>query len=384
MFIVSTTAEAEAPTFEQIAREHQMVMVPKNTNFSGPGWEHIVERVKSARHTLVGEDHFTNEIPVLIDAIGAIGDFENFYIEVDPYSTELLERNFQTLSALERAEFNRQYQDFFSFYALEPEYHLLENMVNRGTHLLGSDQIVMYADSLVLKKWLTKTQNTAARKIYEEIISASDNQFRIFLNDPSQPMYFMTPAFSEQLAQLSSLPLSEEEQALIHYLKLSVDIYQTQSHRKRVKLIKHHLMNDYDRWISKRTLFKFGANHLTRGESFLTVHDIGVLVANLSEAKFQESYHIMVMGETGFQGAPFRGFPASALDPDGFYLKHLAPFFELTDDNKWQVFDLLPLRRAIVRKKINIDNVNLRRTIMGYDTLVLIPEVTAAAFPSRE
>ena len=47
-------------------------------------------------------------------------------------------------------------------------------------------------------------------------------------------------------------------------------------------------MNDYENWNGKRNLFKYGANHMARGESFLTVTDIGNLVANIAEANYEK------------------------------------------------------------------------------------------------
>ena len=39
--------------------------------------------------------------------------------------------------------------------------------------------------------------------------------------------------------------------------------------------------------------------HLARGESFLTIYDIRNMVANIAESNFEESYHIMIIGEAG-------------------------------------------------------------------------------------
>jgi hypothetical protein len=191
------------------------------------------------------------------------------------------------------------------------------------------------------------------------------------------------PEFSAQLETLAGLELSTEEQSLIQAMQRSVTIYQTQSHRMRVQLLKHYLMADYPVWINQRNLFKFGANHLMRGESFLTVQDIGALIANLAEAQYQESFHVMIVGESGFQGSPFRGVAPTAIDPDDFYLKPLQPFFQLTGEDNWSVFDLVPLRRAYERGELKIENQNLLRTLKGYDALVLIPTVTAARFPEK-
>jgi hypothetical protein len=243
----------------------------------------------------------------------------------------------------------------------------------------------MYADRLVFQDWLARTDSPEARKIYQSIVTKSKQHLDRFLAHPDQPDYsqifFMTPAFARELDSLSALALSDEESRIIASMKQSVDIYRTQSHRKRVQLIKHQLMADYALWAGKRTLFKYGANHLARGESFLTVHDIGNLVANIAEARYEKSFHVMVMGESGSQSAPFRGFPDSPIEPDGFYMKHLQPFFSLTEGAEWAVFDLIPLRRAYEQGELAIDDQNLIRSLKGYDALVLIPAVTPAAFP---
>jgi len=377
--------QADENAFAGLASQHQLAMSERDGVFSGPGWDLLRQRAAGAQHILVGEDHFTNEMPRLIGAIAGIGAFDHFYIEVDPFSTRIIERSIRELDPLQRLEFRRNYGDLYSFYALQPEYELLEKLVNDGVGLLGSDQVVMYADRLVVQDWIARTESEQARQIYRQVAQQSHERLKRFLENPEKPdfssLYFMTAEFANDLERLASLPLSGEEKDMVAAMQRSVDIYQTQSHRKRVQLIKHQLMADYPRWIGGRNLFKYGANHLARGESFLTVQDIGALVAELAEAAYQDSLHVMIIGESGFQGAPFRGFPPSAVEPDGFYLKHLQPFFALTEGMDWAVFDLVPLRRAQQRGELSIDDVNLLRSIKGYDLLVLIPEVTPAGFP---
>ena len=86
-------------------------------------------------------------------------------------------------------------------------------------------------------------------------------------------MYFMTPDFLKDLDELRALDLSEEERRIIEDMQRSVAIYREQSHRKRVKLILNQLMKDYPIWKDSRNLFKYGANHLTRGESGESRHE---------------------------------------------------------------------------------------------------------------
>ena len=385
LLLFTLPLHAESSSFEQLAREHQMSMTATAGGFSGPGWDFVKERVLDAQYLLVGEDHFTNEIPAFVEAMAGAAKFEVFYIEVDPYSTRIIERSILELEPSERAAFRREYGDLYSFYALEPEYALLEHMVEGGARLLGSDQVVMYADRLIFQDWVARTGNIQARQVYQDVVTQSAKQLERFLENPEEvkfnELYFMTPAFSDDLEALSKLALSSDERAMIDAMKRSIDIYETRSHRTRVQLIKHQVMADYPRWIGKRSLFKYGANHLARGESFLTVEDIGNLIANLAEANYERSFHVMVMGESGSTGSPFRGFPATPVDPDGFYLKHLQPFFSLTPGTDWSVFDLEPLRRAYEKGELALDDRNLIRSLKGYDALVLIPAVTPARFP---
>jgi len=387
--VLPLSAHTEDDPFAELARLNQYPMSAQDGRFAGPGWDLLSERAAAAQQVLLGEDHFTNEIPRLIGAIAGIGAYDNFYIEVDPYSTNLIEGSFRDLDSGQRAKFRREFGDLYSFYALEPEYALLDQIVgNDGAGLLGADQVVMYADRLVFHDWITRTENIQAREIYTRIAQQSQQRMNRFLENPAQPdfssIYFMTGEFAADLDALSALELSEEEQELVEATRRSVDIYQTQSHRKRVQMLKHQLMVDYPVWISGRTLFKYGANHLARGESYLTVQDIGSLIANLAEAAYQESLHVMIIGETGEQGSPFRGFPPTPIDSDDFYLKPLQPFFTLTEGPDWAVFDLLPLRRALERNELTVDSINLGRVIKGYDLLVLIPVVTPARFPALD
>ncbi len=370
---------AQDSLFVQLAQENMKTFRPTATGFTGAGWTFIQERAKASANVLIGEDHFTVEIPQLITAVGLDTQYDNFYIELDPYSTAIIAKTFEGSDA-DRQAFNAEFGHLYSFYALKQEYALLEKMMKSGCQLLGSDQIVMYDDRLIFQDLAKKTKNLQAKAIYELVADQSKQHLDKFMQDPSNPMYLMTPAFGEQLTKLEALDLSAREVDIIKKMRTTVEIYQKQSHAIRVQLIKHHLMNDYDQWGTKRNLFKYGANHVARGESFLTVTDIGNIVANISEANYTESFHLMALGESGMQGAPFSTFPASPIDPNGFYLAHLKPFFGITEGADWYVFDLLPLRKALERKKLTIENENLVRTIKGFDALVLIPEVTAAGF----
>jgi len=377
-FICFLNAQTTAQ-LDSIIRSHTKTFTFNEHDFVGEGWQLIINETKNAQNLMLGEDHFSNEIPAFTKAIANEIKFDNFYIEVDPYSTKIIENMIHNFNADKKQSFLDTYGDLFSFYSLKPEFDLLEHIALSGTTLLGSDQIVGYSDRLVSMQLLNHTKNDKAKEIYSNIMEQSRVQLDSFLKNPQSPMFMMTPNFDSELEKLSELKLSALENQIIEDLKLSKTIYMEQNHKLRVRLIMNQVMKDYSKWVDAKNLFKYGANHLTRGESFLSNYDIGNLVTNITEANYRESLHIMIVGESGFLGSPFRGFPSNPVDAEkGFYTSYLKPFFNVTEGKDWFVFDLRPLRKEVFRKKLEIQNLNLERTIRGYDLLIIIPEVSAA------
>lgn len=47
----------------------------------------------------------------------------------------------------------------------------------------------------------------------------------------------------------------------------------------------------------QKNLFKYGANHMPKGESLMEIFDLGNLVANIEEANYRKSLHIMITGK---------------------------------------------------------------------------------------
>lgn len=381
---VSVTAYAQASLLQKLASENytRLHFTEEYKSFHGPGWNKIVEGVERAQHVLIGEDHFTNEIPAFTQAVTDLEHFDNFIIELDPYSTEMIERSLENHSAKERERFNKKYRSFFSFYALNPEYRLLENMVSEGTNLMGAEQIVKYADQFVLQELTTTTSSSKAGKIYRQMMDSSGYHFAKFQQNSDSPLYFTEPEFRDRLKELEKLDLSKKEHQVLRDMKISREIYEENNHAKRIGLIKRILLDSLETWKESSNLFKFGAVHLPRGESLLRIYDVGNLVSNVSDGEFSKSYHIMIFGKSGMKGAPFAHYPNTRVDASKGMISNMAPFFEVMKDDSdgWYVFNMQPLREALNEKQLQVDNRFLKRIIKGYDTVVIIPEVTAAEF----
>ncbi|PZR27612.1 MAG: hypothetical protein DI538_25530 [Azospira oryzae] len=260
---------------------------------------------------------------------------------------------------------------------------LLKKLSESNTKIFGTDQILLVGDRMICSELQKTTKNTVAKKIYHSIALNSEQYFNNFLKDQSKPFYLLSDDFSKKLHTLSRLRLSYQEVKIIDMLKLSSKIYKSQSHELRIQLMKHQLMEVYPSWQGKRNLFKYGANHLAKGESFLELFDIGNLVNNLDHANYKRSLHIMILGSSGTQASPFEGFPKEEIDPNSSMLKTLNPIIKTVDGQAWHCYDLGPLKKELDSGRLNVNDVQLQRVIKGYDLLVIIPKVTGSPFAAE-
>jgi len=380
LFLIPVSLFSQDSLLAGLAKDNHATFTYDGKTFSGAGWEMIEKKVRSAGNVLIGEDHFTNEIPAFAKAVMHTGSFDNLIIEMDPYSTEIIENSIRSLSDEERTAFNKEYQSRFSFYALAPEYELLKGAVQDSINLMGAEQIAKFAGRLIFQHLEDITENERARSIYRSMMERSEKHFRKFLSDPDQTLYFMTTHFSKQLEALDTLALSGYEDSVIEDMRISRSIYSQDDHKRRIQLMKRILLNRLGEWYRDKNLFKYGAVHMPSGESLLSIYDIGNLVLNVTDAEFEESYHIAVVAKSGMKGSPFPGHPHSEIDSDKGMLSRLSPFFSVVNGNKWHAFNMAPIRNKLKNGNLEISNVLLERVIKGYDTLVIIPEATAAGF----
>ncbi|MDZ7647189.1 MAG: hypothetical protein U5K54_08425 [Cytophagales bacterium] len=338
----------------------------------------IQEKVIISNFVLIGEDHFMNEVPPIVSAISKTAHFDNLFIELDAYSTEVIANRLKTRSSVELNKFVKEYSHTFSFYNLQPEFNLLKEVIEAKTNVYGTEQVFLFSDKLIFDDLLRSTSNEKAREIYRQMSLNSVSSFEKLKEDINEPFYMLSDEYGKQLATLLALQLSEKEMDVLKDISLSRKIYIDQSHALRIQLMKQQMLENITALQTQKNLFKYGANHMTSGESLLRIYDLGNLVSNIADSRFEKSVHIMIVGKNGEQGVGLPGQPSSKLDPDSGDLSFLKPFFDTTNSEEYHTYDLVPIRKEVIAGKIQIDNKSLLRTIMGYDFLVIIPDVTAA------
>lgn len=379
-FAATSTTFAQDSLLTSLARNNMTTFVKQADTFSGAGWEKLIKKATASNDILIGEDHFTNEIPYFTSAIVSKIKFENFFCEIDPFTSEILQGKIKNLSPLALQNYVNTYGNAFSFYAFAPEFELLKQLSKSNTIIRGTDQILLIGDRIICNELEQTTRNKEAKYLYKLIADSSKLYFDNFLKDQNKPFYLLTDDFAKNIDKLSLLKLSTQETKIIGAMKLSAKIYKSQNHKLRIQLMKNQLMQTYGSWSGKRNLFKYGANHLAGGESFLEIYDLGNLVSNINDANFKSSLHIMILGVSGTQASPFEGFPAENINPNSSMLKCLKPITKVIDGEQWSCFDLLPLRKELNEGRLKISDIKMQRVIKGYDLLVIIPKVTASRF----
>jgi len=334
--------------------------IDKNISFQGKGWDVLLDEIKQSNSVLLGETHATNEIPYFTNAVINAVKFDNYLIEVDPYSVDIIETKIKSLSPEKLDLFVKEYSTNFSFLEYEPEFTLFKDLVKRNTKIYGVEQISVFADQMIISNLKETSKNKKVIEIYDQMLHNSKLSAS---KEGLEKYYLLSEDCLQKIDLLLQLKLSDKERKQIEALKLSREIYTKRNHPLRIQLMKSILVNQMPDWKNKKNLFKFGAVHVPKGETILTktdIYDIGNLISNIEEANYRKSLHIMLVGkgEDKNDNSSFKSF------------------LNIVKDDQWYCFDLRPLKKSILQNKLKVDDVYLSRVIKGYDYLIYIPKVT--------
>ena len=387
-------AQTAAPvdtTFQRLLQKNQFSLTANGTKLSGPGWDKLAQDIRKSTLVLVGEDHGMAQIPQFTQAVAEVLKPRVFVAEIDQYQARDLSR-LAAEPGLPTA-FSRQYPMTLSFYSWQEEFELAQALRAQKTAILGIDQVNLFYSGRLLETLAGQVKNKpvrAALQLQAAAVRASDRQFMTTMQ--GAPSIYLRPTAADSLRKLVSHEKPAVRQMVEDYLA-SAAIYQASSagqagsHATRINLMKRNLLANLQPYNQTGQplppmLFKFGAYHLGRGRSIWgDMYDVGNLASSLADAHDQKSLHICIMGR---QGQKVRGF-----NPDDFS-KNPAPYSNATEEmvlpfmaatpagSAWQVFDMRPLRRAILRQTVKVDSQELEATILGYDYVVIIPETTAS------
>jgi len=347
-----------------------------NGKFSGKPWDQLVERAAKANYVLIGEDHFISEVPLFTQALVNSIPVDNYICEIDPWMLTIFKDKISSLKAPQLNNWISENYNGFSFFQKKNEFELLRSLVGKNVKLIGTEQVGLMSTT-ILFQYLFETGSSKNKTLYKVMRDSSAAANERFFADHTKAFFLATPFFSESIKQINRTGLKEDESKLIDAIVRSAEIYATGSHLNRIKLMQSNLMANYPETIKgKKNVFKFGANHTLRGESYIPVYDIGTTAHIMAQAENQDSYHILILPKAGNQAGFLSG--SNPIDYNDEFYKSLKSLLDKASDAEWTFFDLENVRNVAKKKNYQIDNPFLEKTIKGYDVLIVIPLASPA------
>ncbi|NVO84392.1 hypothetical protein [Hymenobacter terrestris] len=387
--LLSTQAQAQDSTLTRLVHKYQYDLVQNGNQFSGPGWEKLQQDIQQSTLVLIGEGHGMAQVPQFTAAVAAVLKPKVYVAEIDKYQARYLSR-MADQPGLPTA-FMRQHPNGLSFYSWAEEFELARTLRAQRAAIVGIDQVSLTATGTFFGTLADQVKNRRTRAYLLGRAAAYQAQDRaIMKGDTGQYSLFVQRPSALDSLRLLTRRESPVARQMVEDFAASAEIYRlfsvsgVRSHAMRVGLMKRNLLTELQPYQPTGQplppmLFKFGAVHAGRGISVLgDYYDVGNMALNLADVHDQKSLHIFIIGKQGTQVGGF--------DPDDF-AKNVAPysadpqspFVAATPAGAaWQVFDLRPLRRALLRDKLTVSNAELEATILGYDYVVIIPETTAS------
>ncbi len=393
---------ADAQQTELVKRidEHRYELTVQKGEMGGPGAEVLEKAVSAAQFVAIGEEHGTREVPEFVWAICrtmAQNGLDAMAIEAGPLVTAQLEQwTAREDGGASLLAFEQQYPDSIAFFYWRQEFDLLAHCqqasLRHSPQLWGLDQEFLGAPSFILQQIVETRPGRAAESIARNLQARCDADTRQSMASGNWRDGCLLRLARGDLASLQSAVKHSGNRraqqlaaALVkthHIYNLHETAHRYDANRERARWMKQNFLARY-RQLSQstgkppRVLLKFGANHLFKGINETELNDLGNFVTELADGLGSTSLHIEVLGIRGEDeaevgpGQPDRAV-AKDIEPGA-----LAPLYSEAFPGGWTVFDLRPLRSQFA--SFGPVDRDLERLILGYDMLVLVPEVTAQA-----
>jgi hypothetical protein len=384
-------ARAQDTTLTRLLRTNAYPLTANGNQLTGTGWDRLQASIAESQFVLVGEDHGMAQIPQFTQAVARVLQPAAFITEIDRYQARALTR-----LAAEPAfptAYLKTSPGALSFFSWAEEFALAQQLRVQKAQLLGIEQVGIFTPGRFYELLASQVKSKVARTYLQQKGAAyqqHDNaQFRS--GGEAYSILDQRQSALDSLVALTNTESPEVRRMVQEYL-LSYRIYKNQvkgfgSHQARINLMKRNLLAEL-RPLQPvpgqplpKLLFKFGASHMARALSpWAGITDVGNLAQNLADAQDARSLHLLVMGKQGTQVGGFNpDEPSKNIVPfDLSKEPYLKPFTDLTSGPAWQVFDLRPARRALLRDKLEVTNQLLESIILGYDYVVIIPTATAS------
>lgn len=375
----------------------------QNGTLAGSGLQVLTTALDQAKFVAIGEDHFTQQIPLFATAVCremAPKGLTSLALETSPAAAAFVTRTLGTANRREQmAELQRRFPWSIAFLNVQEENDFVENCFEatpgKNLAIWGLDQDFEGSAGWTLERMMQSSpgpKSRAAIAVMQHDEQAAGMEAVKTGNDAKLYLFSSTDAQMQSAGAAIKVDGTPSAQKMFEGMEQSRDIYKKQlinppiANLDRITLLDQAFLANYHAASqspsSQRILVKLGDTHMYRGMNEMHQLNLGDFLAELANGEGAQSLHIMVLGVEGEHvtygpyGKPPVHFQA-VTDQDASYrwLKAAVDArSEVAPDGPWTMYDLRQLRY----RRLEGLTPDWERVIYGYDFLVLIPRLTPA------
>jgi hypothetical protein len=400
----SQTAPAPGPTLQQALIRARYPVVLRDSELSGTGAILLNNAIHPSRFVMLGEDHFTREIPRFAEALCDIMHPDAYAVEAGPYAARFVNSLLSNPNRLKiMAERSRAFPNNMAFLDAREENdlaaHCAASSRNPDFAVWGLDQEFLGSASTLLAAMAASNPGPvalAAITAAQLKDHAAEAEARRTGDFNKLLLQTVTNDDMQALQKAMHVDGNKESQDLLREFTISHTIYRlnddgsaADSGLLRAELLKQHFLEDYtpfkQRVPTPRILFKLGDNHTAKGFNYTHELNLGNFIAEVAAGEQAQSLHILVLGARGRHytidkyDRPLgqRSFLLSD-DPDyrwtALAIANILPQQPGTSGTTLTLFDLRQLRSRALDLPGGWEHI-----IYSYDIFILMPEVTVAS-----
>ena len=374
----------------------------ENGVLSGPGAAVLTDAIAHSMYILIGEDHFTREVPEFATAICNLttkqGPLTGMAMEVSPEASAFMMRIVNSPDRWQRMVAQvKAYPWSIAFLDSRQEDDMVAACAhashNPNFHLWGLDQTFLGSAGWLIDMMLAAKPGPEARAALLRLEADEEQDAASARVNANAKALFL-------ISQKGEVEIEEAKPAINHdggaevkrifdELSTSYHIYRDFSQgdvdadAQRAKLLKLNFRDAMNRLTPSeragKVIVKFGASHLYKGVNDAHDLNLGNYIAETAEMEGQGSVNICVLGAGGTVSAfgKYGQLTHTEEDPpmkDRPLLHWMEPFKAAALPGKWTLYDLRELRYKVPGP---LDS-EVRRILDGYDFLVIVPKFTAA------
>jgi hypothetical protein len=387
------------PTFAERLAQAGSPLAVRPEGFSGPGATVLSDAIDASRYVLIGESHFSREIPAFttnVCRLMAPGGLTAMAVEVGPEAAGAVNARLRAPDREQQmSDFVSAHPDAMAFLNGRDENQTAADCAGAAGpdfQLWGLDQEFLGASGYLFEQMLAAGPGPLARARIEALAEQERTATQAALASGSPYDLFLLKADDATLDQAGAAidqDGGDRVRALFAALRETRAIYQASQARsgdpngRRARLMKRTLAAHLADLPQARVLMKFGAYHLYKGYNPLGQRDVGNFVAEHADGQGVQSLNMIVVGargaEAGYNGVgrqvKVHDFDAIT-DEDSDWRKDvtLARPADMAPGD-WFVVDLRRLRGS----DLDALTPEWRDLIRGYDLAVVAPELSASS-----